>query len=82
MALQEELKKFKAGVLSRLSAGDAAVMDRATEELVRAGIAKRVKKAGDQAPDFALPNSSSESVRLSRLLARGPVVLTFYRGVW
>lgn len=82
MTLQEQLQKFKAGVLSQLSAANVAVMDRATAELVRAGIAQRAKKAGDQAPDFVLPNASGESVRLAALLARGPVVLTFYRGVW
>lgn len=82
MTLQESLRNFKAGVLSRLSAADVEVMDRATEELVRAGIAARAKKAGDRAPDFTLPNSNGEPVRLSQLLARGPVVLTFYRGAW
>lgn len=37
---------------------------------------------GDQAPDFALPNAMGREVRLSALLERGPVVLTFYRGAW
>ena len=82
MTLQEELKKYKDGVLTRVSAADAAVMEGATEELVRAGIAARAKKAGDRAPDFTLPNSNGEPVHLAALLARGPVVLTFYRGTW
>ena len=34
------------------------------------------------APDFSLPNVRGEEVRLSQLLAKGPVVLTFYRGGW
>lgn len=82
MTLQKELKKFKDGVLTQLSAADLAVMDQATEELVRAGIAEKAQKAGDLAPDFTLPNSNGEPVHLAALLARGPVVLTFYRGVW
>jgi peroxiredoxin len=57
-------------------------MDAATEELVRSGIGKEAKKIGDQAPDFELPDVSGAAVRLSDLLARGPVVLTFYRGTW
>ena len=37
---------------------------------------------GAEAPDFALPNAMGREIRLSDLLARGPVVLTFYRGAW
>ena len=37
---------------------------------------------GDTAPEFALPDATGRTVRLSDLLASGPVVLTFYRGSW
>lgn len=37
---------------------------------------------GDRAPDFVLPDAMGGEVRLSDLLDRGPVVLTFYRGAW
>ena len=37
---------------------------------------------GAEAPDFALPDATGREVRLSDLLAEGPVVLTFYRGAW
>ena len=39
-------------------------------------------RIGERAPDFALPNQRGETVRLSERLVRGPVVLSFYRGVW
>ena len=39
-------------------------------------------KVGDRAPDFTLGNARGEKVRLSDLLKRGPVILTFYRGAW
>lgn len=35
-----------------------------------------------QAPEFKLPNQKGESVSLADLLAKGPVVVTFYRGSW
>jgi hypothetical protein len=82
MRLQEALDKFKEGVISQLSPDDVAIMEKAHEELVRSGITGKVKKIGDQAPAFTLPNVDGELVNLSRLLARGPVVVTFYRGVW
>jgi peroxiredoxin len=37
---------------------------------------------GDQAPDFSLPNAEGEIIKSQELLAKGPLVLTFYRGVW
>jgi peroxiredoxin len=39
-------------------------------------------KRGDQAPAFALPNAKGQTVLLEDALQQGPVVLTFYRGVW
>ena len=82
MSLKEALQEFKQGVLAKLDPQDVAKMDEATEALIRSGIAEGTKKPGDQAPDFALPNPSGEMVRLSHLLAQGPVVVTFYRGTW
>jgi len=82
MSLQEALQKFKEKVVAQLDPEDVAKMDAATEELVRSGLAEGAKKEGDRAPDFTLPNPSGEQVSLSRLLAQGPVVVTFYRGTW
>jgi hypothetical protein len=82
MSLQEQLDQFRENVVSQLSEEDVATMEAATRELVRAGLARQAKKAGEPAPLFALPNTGGELVELSNLLARGPVVLTFYRGVW
>ena len=35
-----------------------------------------------QAPDFALPDHRGTEVTLRSLLAKGPVVVIFYRGHW
>ena len=35
-------------------------------------------KPGDRAPEFALPDTEGTTVRLSELLAQGPVALFFY----
>ncbi|WP_158967212.1 peroxiredoxin-like family protein [Paraglaciecola sp. L3A3] len=37
---------------------------------------------GTQVPRFALPNQVGKSISLDNLLAKGPVVVTFYRGSW
>ena len=39
-------------------------------------------EVGDQAPNFKLRNAAGDWVELDSTLQRGPVVLTFYRGVW
>ena len=80
MSLQEVLREFKEGVVSRLALEDVALMDEGT--LIRSGIAGKAKKVGESAPDFTLPNPNGELVSLSDLLSRGPVVVTFYRGTW
>lgn len=46
------------------------------------GIAARVKRAGDLAPDATLPDGAGRSVRLSDVWRKGPLVLVFYRGGW
>lgn len=35
-------------------------------------------RVGDRAPEFALRHTFEQTVRLSELIARGPVVLAFY----
>ena len=42
----------------------------------------RATQGGARAPKFALPNAHGQLVRSSDLLAKGPLVLTFYRGIW
>ncbi len=37
---------------------------------------------GDIAPLFSLPNANGRAVDLTAMLQHGPVVLSFYRGVW
>jgi len=57
-------------------------MHRAIEELRASGIMDRVIKVGDRLPSFALPNAYGQEVRSGDLLAKGPLVLTFFRGAW
>ncbi len=82
MALQEKLDAHKAKSRTKMDPAVAEVLRRATDDLERSGIAGKVARIGERAPDFALPDSRGRIVRLSDALARGPVVLTFYRGHW
>lgn len=82
---QEALESFqeqqtKAGGPA-LSSEDRALMEQSARDLAEA-MPEPGLKVGSRAPDFVLPNAFGKPVRLSDLLARGPVVLTFYRGGW
>jgi hypothetical protein len=82
MSLEDTLRGVRDASAKRIPAEKAAIMHRATEELRRSGIMGRVTKLGDPLPPFALPNAYGEEVRSADLLAKGPLVLTFFRGAW
>jgi peroxiredoxin len=87
MSLQAKLNAFKAAFRSgeppySVTADTIAVMDRATRALIDSGAAGLALKAGDAAPAFSLRDAQGEMVSSGDLLARGPLVVSFYRGVW
>jgi hypothetical protein len=82
VALKEELKALRTRLESGRPAGVVAAMHRAVDELRTAGATRRVLGPGDQAPRFVLPNADEVPVDSAALLARGPLVVTFYRGRW
>lgn len=82
MSLAETLDQIRAGAAERIPAHHRQIMHQATDDLRASGIQDRVLTVGAQAPAFALPNVADEVVRSADLLARGPLVVTFYRGVW
>lgn len=45
-------------------------------------VTRNARKVGDLAPTFALQSASGHTVALADLLAKGPVVVSFYRGEW
>jgi peroxiredoxin len=87
MSLQDRLDAFKAdfegGKLPfKPTAQQLEAMHRATAELIASGQAQRALKAGGKAPDFVLDDPDGKPISSRDLLAKGPLVLSFYRGVW
>jgi peroxiredoxin len=56
--------------------------DALIRRLIEAQSAEGALKAGDKCPAFAMPTAEGEIVSSAELLARGPLVLSFYRGAW
>ena len=81
MSLQQVAAEFKANVQNQLGekfnvlAGDM-------ERVRTAGTVNNALKAGQSAPLFTLPDAFGKEVSLKALLAKGPVVINFYRGEW
>lgn len=56
--------------------------DRLVKQLTVSGATEGALKEGDEFPDFQLASADGRFVRRADLLARGPAVISFYRGVW
>jgi len=87
MSLPEKLAAFRAnfeagGAPYHVPAWVHEPMHRATAELIASGAAEHALKAGDPAPEFTLKDAEGHELSSRELLAKGPLVLTFYRGVW
>src|ERR1700741_974898 len=87
MSLQAELDAFKADFEAgkppyNVPRSVIETMHRAAAELIESGAASRGKKAGGVAPSFSLKDPEGNIVNSADLLKRGPLVLSFYRGVW
>lgn len=82
MSLRQDLKSINDAGRARIDADTLGAMDRATDAVRASGLADAALSVGDRAPRFTLPDATGQTVALGDLLARGPVILTFYRGGW
>ncbi|KXX70669.1 peroxiredoxin-like family protein [Flammeovirga sp. SJP92] len=82
MELQESLSRLKEKIEGGMPPEFVKIMHQATRDLEASGIGDGILKAGDEAPAFSLPNHNGEMVSSEELLQKGPLVITFYRGVW
>jgi len=80
--LAERLDTIRAAAKTRIPPEAQTVMQRSIDDLRTSGLIDRITQVGQPAPKFLLPNAAGEPVSLDDLLARGPVVLSFYRGRW
>jgi peroxiredoxin len=87
MTLPERLAAFRAnfeagGPPYNAPAWVHSHMHHATNELLASGIAGRALKVGDRAPEFTLNDATGHPVSSRDLLTQGPLVVSFYRGIW
>ena len=87
MSLQDKLDAFRTnfeagGPPFNVPAWVHEPMHRATDELIASRAADKALKVGDVAPDFILKDPDGKDVWSKELLAKGPLIVTFYRGIW
>lgn len=82
-SLQSQLDAITAQTRVLVQPERLAITEEAIQELLSSGIESRVLAVGARAALFTLPDAlTGKPVRLSDLLALGPVILNFFRGRW
>ncbi|MBA4120767.1 MAG: hypothetical protein C0513_08770 [Isosphaera sp.] len=80
--LSQRLEDRKAQFLRDADPAVAQTYERGIEDVRASGVLQSAKRVGDTAPNFTLRSAKGDSVTLTTLLSKGPVVLTWYRGGW
>ena len=82
MGLTEQLNDLKQQLGQEVPPEILVEIGQFLQGLTQSGMEKTSCQAGDKVPSFALPNVAGKMVSSEALLAKGPMVLSFYRGVW
>lgn len=82
MPLAEQIQDTIKALRDILPADLNRLIEEGAGEISALQIAENALKIGDKAPDFSLKNYNGEMRSLKNYLKDGPVVLTFYRGLW
>ena len=80
--LKSQLDEMSSTFKQRAPATTIALYDKGIRDVGSSGVLDTALKVGAKAPEFTLPDATGASVSLSSMLAKGPVVATWYRGGW
>lgn len=82
MTLAAQLNAFKQDFEPKLPEDVLGQMHQATRDLRASGILQNAPKIGDQLPAFTLHNQEGQAISSEDLLAKGPLIVSFFRGSW
>lgn len=80
--LKAELVALRQEVDRSLSEDVRLLFQRTIRRLIDSGITAEVVGVREKFPRFSLPNAGGSAVDSETLLAKGPLVISFYRGGW
>lgn len=82
MGLQQRLDQMRSNFVAGADPKILEIMQTAKDRLNASGILEKTLKTGSAAPDFRLEDAHGTIYDSRDLRQNGPLVLTFYRGVW
>ena len=82
MSLADKLAEIAEAGKKRMPEQGRATLGQFVQSLRESGIMERAIKVGDSLPAFSLPNANGQTVSSADLLAKGPLVVTVFRGHW
>ncbi|RFU80737.1 thioredoxin-like fold [Trichoderma arundinaceum] len=82
VTLASQLSNLAEGVKQNAPAPIVSIIDESIAGLKASFDKSAVIQAGATLPSFKLPNALGQEVTSESLLAKGPVLITFYRGEW
>jgi hypothetical protein len=82
MNLSEQLKKIHEEFAKNTPQEVLDTFEKASQQLAEEKIEEKALKVGDKMPFFELKNTVGKVIKSSELLAKGPLVINFYRGTW
>ena len=82
MGLTEQLNDLKQQLGREIPREILVEIGQFVQGLVQSGIEKTSCRAGNRIPSFLLPGVFGKPVSSEDILAKGPMVLSFYRGAW
>ncbi|XMB66691.1 hypothetical protein RI065_10375 [Mycoplasmatota bacterium zrk1] len=82
MNLKEELKKIHNKFIENAPQDILDTLKEASERLAEKKLEEVALKVGDKMPAFSLQNALGKIINSEDLLAKGPLVINFYRGGW
>lgn len=82
MSLQAELDRIRQEELAKTPPAVREIFAEAQRYLQSTGVGGDVLAVGATAPEFVLEDVEGDAVSLAAVVARGPVILDFFRGGW
>jgi len=82
MNLKQELKKYQNESQEKRPEALKAIMQASAQKLIDEKVGENALKVGDKLPKGTLVNAVNTPVDIYDCLAKGPLVISFYRGAW
>ena len=82
MKLHEKLGAMKQEAIATKPPELITTLFTGIQKLQESGLTEQAIKVGSTLPEFTLPDEQGRSVSSTELLTKGPLIISFYRGIW